>query len=228
MIEAVLFDLDETLTDRSASIRGYAAVFSDDFASSLDRGNVTEVELAIASLDEDGYRPREEFYAALAEHLPWTTVPTASTIGEHWREWFPKNSVGRLGMHETLAALAHSGRRLGIVTNGTELTQSAKIEYLGLGKYVKVVVISEAAGYKKPEPEIFWMALDGVGTGPEATVFVGDHPLKDVVGASDAGLKSVWFEGGKHAWPSDLDPPRYRIKALEELVTLIAAGLDAA
>jgi FMN phosphatase YigB (HAD superfamily) len=35
MIDAVLFDLDETLTDRSVSMSRYAALFHRDFAGHL-------------------------------------------------------------------------------------------------------------------------------------------------------------------------------------------------
>jgi FMN phosphatase YigB (HAD superfamily) len=112
MIEAVLFDLDETLTDRAASLSKYAALFHREFAGLIGAVSVEEIGSTFVALDERGYRPREEVYAGIAERLRWASAPDISVIRDHWRTWFPASAVARVGLHETLAALAAAGNSL--------------------------------------------------------------------------------------------------------------------
>ena len=56
MIDAVLFDLDETITDRSASLAKYAALFHRAFAGFLGPIPVEQIEATFLALDNRGYR----------------------------------------------------------------------------------------------------------------------------------------------------------------------------
>jgi FMN phosphatase YigB (HAD superfamily) len=84
MIKAVLFDLDDTLTDRPASLSKYAALFHSEFARLLDEATTGEIESMFIELDEHGYRPRDEVYAGIVERLNWAQAPdpSAHTIPE--------------------------------------------------------------------------------------------------------------------------------------------------
>jgi putative hydrolase of the HAD superfamily len=220
LIKAVLFDLDDTLTDRTASLSKYAALFHREFAGLLSKAPVREIEATFVALDAHGYRPRNEVYAGIIEQLAWAHTPDISEIRDHWQTWFPQSTVARSGLHETLAALAAAGLRLGVVTNGSVLTQSAKIAQLGIGHYFATVVISESARCKKPDPRIFHYALEEIGLLAGETLFVGDHPINDVLGSAEAGLIPVWLEE-IHVWPSSQAVPDRRIRALSEVLEFI-------
>jgi len=221
MIDAVLFDLDETLTDRSASISRYAALFHRDFAGHLPDVSAAEVESTFITLDERGYRPREEVYGGIVTRFPWNSAPAISVVRDHWRAWFPASAVARTGLEETLSELTALGLRLGIITNGSVMTQSAKIEHLQIAKYFSSIVISEAVACEKPNPRIFRRALDEIGSAAAVTWFVGDHPLNDIFGASAAGLVPVWLEG-IHPWPAGRPDAERRIRMLHELVDMVS------
>lgn len=221
MIDAVLFDLDETLTDRSASMSRYAALFHRDFAGHLRGVGVAAVESTLITLDERGYRPRDEVYAGIVTRFQWDSAPDISMVRDHWRAAFPASVVGRTGLEETLSELTACGVRLGVVTNGSVMGQSAKIEYLQIGKYFSSVVISEAVDCKKPDPRIFRRALDEIGSDAAVTWFVGDHPVNDIFGAAAAGLVPVWLEG-IHPWPAGHPDPERRIRTLNELLGLVS------
>lgn len=55
------------------------------------------------------------------------------------------------------------------------------------------VVISADVGWRKPRPEIFQKALDGLGLAPEEVLFIGDQPVMDVEGADAMGMPALWF-----------------------------------
>ena len=221
MIEAVLFDLDDTLTDRTATLKVYASDFAAHFRTMLSVVALEDIESTIADLDQRGYRPRGELFEGIHDRLPWVSRPDVSAIESHWRERFTALTVPQAGMHCTLSVLRTKGLRLGLVTNGSVLTQSAKIEQLGLKEYVQQITISEAAGCRKPHPEIFRKALAELSISAGRTMFVGDHPTNDVLGAMNAGMVSVWLEG-THLWPPDQPTPQYRIRRLSEIVNLVA------
>ena len=69
MPEVVLFDLDETLINRTESIQRYAERFQGDFNDGLVATSGVMIADAIIAADERGYRPREALFAALRQSL---------------------------------------------------------------------------------------------------------------------------------------------------------------
>src|SRR5262249_28114608 len=126
----ILFDLDETLIDRTQSIVHYAERLQRDFTDDLGPTTPSTIATTILAADERGYRPREVLYADLVQRLPWRTPPTVTCLQTHWETWFPLSSVAREGLTETLRALHAQGIRLGVVTNGAVQRQQSKITHL--------------------------------------------------------------------------------------------------
>jgi putative hydrolase of the HAD superfamily len=220
MPQAILFDLDETLIDRTQSIAHYAVRFQRDFSDRLAPLSACAIATSILAADGRGYRARAELFGDLAHTLPWQTPPTLAILQTHWETWFPPSTVARAGLVETLMALHALGIRLGIVTNGMVRRQQPKIEQLHIRPYLSTVVISEALQVKKPDPRIFARALDEVGCQASQAWFVGDHPVNDVLGAAAVGLRPIWLTG-VHAWPTHHPEPQWQIGALSELVALV-------
>jgi putative hydrolase of the HAD superfamily len=218
--QAILFDLDETLTDRTRSIFQYAERFRGDFAAHLAPTTVSIIAEAILCADVRGYRPREEIWRDFSQRLPWRTVPPIAHLGQHWETSFPLAIVARQGLIETLSALQTQGMRLGIVTNGEVLFQAPKITQLMISQYLSTVVISEAVQVQKPDPRIFMHALAEIGCRAADTWFVGDDPVNDVMGAAAPGFRAIWHTGVR-PWPTDCPEPQWQIAALEELVELV-------
>jgi putative hydrolase of the HAD superfamily len=217
--QAILFDLDDTLTDRMQSIARYAERFRRDFADHLASTAVSTIAAALLTADVRGYRPREEVLRDFSRRLPWRTVPAVSRLRRHWETCFPRSVVGRPGLEETLSALHARGMRLGIVTNGEVRFQEPKIAQLSIGRYLSTVVISEAVQMQKPDPRIFAHALAEIGCAALHTWFVGDHPINDVLGAAAVGLRPIWLTGVQ-PWAPAYPAPTWQIAALGELVTM--------
>lgn len=110
--------------------------------------------------------------------------------------WFFRGTLDLLspieGVLETVKYLSRM-YRLGVVTNGPEEMQLAKINHMGLSPYFGTVVTSEAAGYEKPNLAIFLRALELDQVPPDQSVFVGDRMEVDVTGAKGAGMRAIWF-----------------------------------
>ncbi len=112
----------------------------------------------------------------------------------------------------------------GILTNGFIGLQRAKIKQYDLAAYADFTLVSEEAGYHKPDKRVFLEALKMAGeTSPARAVFVGDNPLTDIEGALNAGLVPVLMNPA-----GDIEPPPgvIRIRQLSELLDLLLpAGL---
>lgn len=99
-------------------------------------------------------------------------------------------------VHDVIPMLKAAGLKVGMVTNAFQPMALREIE-LGIDghnilDYFPDCRISAAdVGYLKPHPSIFELALATIGTTAEQTVFVGDDPEADIVGAQGVGMKAV-------------------------------------
>lgn len=224
MPKAILFDLDDTIIDRDATLVRYAGRFIRDFGGALQPSCTLErLASIVAELDAKGYKPRETFLADMRDAVPWLTSPAAiEALRAHWFAHSPGASVVAEGAMEAIDRLRARGIALGIVTNGAATTQEAKIDIIGIRPRLTTVVVSETAGLRKPDAGIFEAALKRIGARAEETWFVGDHPVNDVLGAAGAGLTPVWLRG-KQPWPDGVPQPALQIDRWEQLTELLAA-----
>jgi putative hydrolase of the HAD superfamily len=218
-IRAVLFDLDETLSDRHLSLARFAHAFRDEFASDLDDVGVEVVRHTLQQADGGGYRSRNEVFADLLEALPWRVRRSIDDLGIHWQAVFPRCAVPMAGLDRVLDTLDSWGMRMGIISNGGAVVQNLKVDALHLRPRMDTILVSEAIGIEKPDPLIFRRAVEDLGIGPSDAVYVGDHPIIDVLGAAAAGLQSIWLRRSI-PWP-DRHPSPLKLDALSALPSLL-------
>lgn len=190
-LQAVVFDLDGTLLDRRLSFEQFMRDQCRRFSRELQSVDETEYVRTLVELDRDGYAPRSELFAGTLARVG-LPADLAETLLRDYRTGFADACVLFPDAAATLAALRAAGLKLGLITNGSVRMQSAKLKCLALSPAFDTILISDAEGVSKPDPEIFRRALERLGTDPEHAVFVGDHTEVDVGGAQGAGMKAVW------------------------------------
>jgi len=225
--DAVLFDLDSTLCVSEQSDHDiHEAVFDrvdvDPFFSPADVRGIDPDDVPTASTDRGYY---EGLYRAVAgdvggdpAHAPELAAATVEVVDETAVRF-------REGAERALAE-ARERHDLGLVTNGGEATQAAKLERLGIADAFDATVFCDpqAGTPPKPDPAPFRQALTALDTTPERAVYVGNSHGHDVVGAERAGIASVWapFERPHETVPEDPDPaPTYRLDSLADLSTVL-------
>jgi putative hydrolase of the HAD superfamily len=102
-------------------------------------------------------------------------------------------AVETSGATTLLKFLRHQGIRLAIVTNGKTNLQRAVINSLGFDTLVDTIVISEEVGFRKPQPQIFRIALEALACSPSEAVMVGDDPVADLERAIAVGIQPIAF-----------------------------------
>ena len=216
----IFFDLDNTLTDRRATVTAYAAHFWSEFRDALLE-DVTADFLAATfnRLDCGGYETHAGRSAAIRNLNIWRHPQAASELSAHWQGWVPSHSMPMNGMDKCLSELLSMVFRLCLVTNGKSKNQRDKVKNLSLEKYFEKVVISEEVGSKKPQAAIFEFALRDMGCSATEAFFIGDHPVNDYLGSTQLGITGIWFAGA-HPWPENYDVP-ISIQHLDELSSLL-------
>lgn len=195
-IKAVLFDFDETLQDRRAAYMAYARDFLTALCPEMtERERETEAQY-MTDLNNGGYRTgginwdHREYFAMVAAHLG-RELPDLPAVIEDYRRRFPQKTRLLPGAVSLLNALRERGLLVGIVTNGSGIVQSRKLDHSGLRPLLDAVLISETEGVQKPDPELFCRAAARLGVSPAQCVYVGDHPQNDIEGAGNAGMHPV-------------------------------------
>lgn len=175
-------------------------------------------------LDQRGYANRRMALQTLikAYDLP---VSAGELVAEfRAKAWIGCRQFVFSDAEDVLQQLRRRGYKLGIVTNGPEVSQRIKVVESGMATLVDVVLISGEEKVEKPAPEIFIRAADRLGVDASECFFVGDNPLTDIRGADSAGMQTIWLQG-YCPWPEDFSiTPHYTINRLAELLDIVLGG----
>ena len=188
---AVLFDLDGTLHDRAQGILGFA---SNQYSRlGTDQTQCERYVSRFIELDANGMVWKDQVYQILSDEFELTDKPSVAALVDEYIRLYPKFAAEISGAHDALVNLKEHGLKLGIVTNGRTDLQHAVIETLGFDLVVDAVVVSEEAGFRKPQRQIFEAALELLGVDASNSVMVGDSLKSDVEGALVAGIQPIAF-----------------------------------
>jgi len=128
------------------------------------------------------------------------------------------------GARELMTELA-STHRLALLTNGAPDLQREKIAASGLGSFFHAIAVSGEHGIGKPKPEIFHRLLGELGVTPEESVMVGNSLERDIAGARNAGIRSIWIRVPGSEEQADVTPD-YTITSLAEIPAILSAISD--
>jgi putative hydrolase of the HAD superfamily len=127
----------------------------------------------------------------LPDLAPEKIAPLSGRLTRLWRDRDGRR-VARPDVKPVVLELSKRGYCLGIIANTiTETEIPDWLEEDGLTDYFRTVVLSSKTGLRKPGPEIYLEAARRVGVDPARSVYVGDNPSRDILGARLAGFGMV-------------------------------------
>ena len=191
MIKAILFDLDETLMDRSSSIKRFLQAQHYRFIHSLSPISVETYSNRFIELDNHGLVWKDVVYRTLISEFQIQGLSWELLLEDYVKN-LHKSCVLYDGIISTLEVFKKEGYQLGLITNGLYAVQWPNIQTLGLTPFFSSILISEKEGIKKPDVAIFHRGISQLKVTCEQAVFIGDHPISDIKGAKEAGLKTIW------------------------------------
>jgi len=201
---AVLFDLLTALPDSSSL---WNAV-----AGGEEAGLRWRQEYLRRTYAAGAYRPYEALVAEAADEVgldPRATDDLAARYDE-LRAW--------PGVPEALAPLAEAGIKLGVATNCSEAL--GRVAASCFGARFDVVVTAERAGFYKPDPRPYRLALAELDVVPERCLFVAGSAY-DLVGAARVGLDIWWHDRIGMAKPTEAPAPLRHTTNLEGLAEFV-------
>jgi putative hydrolase of the HAD superfamily len=212
-IQAVLFDLDDTLFDHQFCSRTALAVVRS-MHPSLGAIAVDVLEAShsriLETLHADvmvGRIPldtaRVERFKQLYETAGVAADATLATrTAAAYRDAYIDARQAIAGA-ATLLAAVRARAKVAIVSNNLLEEQRDKLRHCGLDEFCDVLVVSEEFGVSKPDPRLFEIALGRLGCEAADAVMVGDSWRADVMGALAAGIRPIWFNRNATAPPAD-------------------------
>jgi putative hydrolase of the HAD superfamily len=218
LIEAVLFDLDNTLLDRDAGFRRFCRDLYRNRAIIRRTHTEEEAVALMVSIDADS-RPRADMIGDMIRLWPGVFDDLEHGMRVYSTE-YPRALHLEPSTRKLLEDLRDRGIPTAIVTNGPNNIQRAKARESGLEGLVRAVVISEELGVEKPDQGIFLRALELTGSGASTTLFVGDNPEADILGAQELGMLTAWVHRGRE-WPYASHRPDYLVGHVSEVGELV-------
>lgn len=190
-IKAVIFDLDGTLLNRDESVQKFIKGQYNRIISSVESVNQVDYVARFIELDRHGYVSKEKVYAQLTYDFAFHTV-SSDRLLKDYTEQFNYSCVPYPNLSVMLNELKRRKYKLGMITNGYGRFQMDNIERLGIDHLFDTILISEWEGVKKPNPEIFILALERLGVSSSEAIYMGDHPINDIQASNHVGMTSVW------------------------------------
>ena len=218
-IRFVLFDLDDTLLDRDAGFVRFCRELYHTSGVMSDTHTEDEAAALMVELDAGGMRPREDFFQEVIRQWPGVFRDVSQAIDVYLSS-YPEMLILEPMTRALLEDVQEAGIPVAIVTNGGSAMQSRKIDASGLRGLVDAVVISEELSVAKPDPRIFEHAMVKIGAVAADSLFVGDNPEADILGAKGVGMQAAWLRRGRE-WTHGDPRPDYildDISVVRELV----------
>jgi putative hydrolase of the HAD superfamily len=131
------------------------------------------------------------------------------------------------GADRLMQMLKDRGYTLALVGDGAVATFRNNLSPYGLYDLFDVYAISQEVGVSKPHPHIFCHALDQLGISQEdygKVMMVGNNLARDIKGANNLGLISVWLDWGprRPKTPADAsEAPQFTIRTPLELLQVL-------
>ncbi|MEV4003630.1 HAD family hydrolase [Actinomadura sp. NPDC049753] len=223
MIEAVLWDVDDTIFDftgseRTGLLRHFEAEGLPSDEAALDRWHrITETarrHLTAGRLTYDEYRR--------VRARTFVDRPLSDIEADAWHDRYEALfEAAWSAFPDAASALDALPYRQGILSNSSTVHQERRLTALGLRHHFEVLLCSDRLGCAKPSPSAFLAACAALDLPPAKVAYVGDKLDVDAEGARNAGLHAIWLDRAETALPTPSGI--HRIATLHELTTALAA-----
>jgi putative hydrolase of the HAD superfamily len=230
MFQHIFFDLDHTIWDFETN----ATQSLKDLYTQLDLEaiGITPLEKFLTQYMHHNVVMWDRYHKGLitSEDLKWKRMAAtlldfrigddrlAKQMSAKFLEILPEKKAVFDYTFEILDYLKTKNYQLHLITNGFEVTQWRKLKSSGLDKYFTNVITSEATGFVKPHKEIFDHALKLANATLEESIMIGDNVDADIMGAHNAGWKTIFTNHTKAEVPKEAT---YTITHLKELESIL-------
>jgi len=197
VVRAIVFDLDNTLTD---FMKMKADAITAAIDGMIDAGLRLPREAVRARIDaiyqEQGLEYQRVFDLLLESELGHIDPKILASGIVAYRRARESALVLYPHVHMTLLELTKRGIRLGVVSDAPQAQVWLRLCSLSLQHVFDAVVTFDDTRERKPSPAPFREVLRQLGVEAAEALMVGDWAERDVVGAKSLGMKTVFARYG--------------------------------
>jgi putative hydrolase of the HAD superfamily len=228
-IHTVLFDLDDTLHDDTFAFTTAAEEVAREVAAehgidalALKAAYVAEAEGFWHRLTSDQVKAkltqlRKTMWGNALTSVGIEDSALAESSAIKYNDYRKKYFSPFPGAVDLLRDLKARGKRLGILTNGVSETHHEKIALLQIAQYFDAIFLADEVGMVKPDPLLFAHACQKLGASPAHSAMVGDRYERDITGALEAGLYTIWVNVRNESVPPGATRPHVTVDGIAEV-----------
>lgn len=212
-ISTILFDAGDILYSKPRRRSGIAKFLNDRGYKTPPPRDPTERAMRLKA--HAGQIGAQEFFEWLMAHYGVTDRQDVADGVALLRELHSDVTFFR-GVSETLHKLKRRGFKLGIVTNTFNPPAEKKkwFKRIGIDEIWDSYADSCELGVVKPDPEIYFAALQPLAVKPENAAFVG-HAQVEIDGAKALGMTTIRFNPD-----ADCETADYTVSEFSALISL--------
>ena len=197
MIKAIIFDLDNTLLD-FVKMKQFAVKAA--ITAMIEAGlNVDEEEAYKDIFDlyiSKGWENQQVFDDYLNQTVGNVSNKILAAGIVSYRRAREATLLVYPNVNKTLIELIKMGIQLSVVSDAPSREAWMRLYYLNLHHVFDPVLTFDDTGVRKPSPKPFEMALEIMKSTPDEVLMIGDWPERDVVGAKQIGIKTIFARYG--------------------------------
>ena len=197
MIKAIIFDLDNTLLD-FVKMKQFAVKAA--ITAMIEAGLDVDEEKAYKDIFdlyvEKGWENQQVFDDYLNQTVGKVSNKILAAGIVSYRRAREATLLVYPNVNKTLIELIKMGIKLSVVSDAPSREAWMRLYYLNLHHVFDPVLTFDDTGVRKPSPKPFEMALDIIQAKPDEVLMIGDWPERDVVGAKQIGMKTIFARYG--------------------------------
>jgi putative hydrolase of the HAD superfamily len=228
-LKAVLFDLDDTLLDDTRAFTTAAQEVAAEVAAehgidalALKDAYIAEAQgfwhrLTAAELQTKLALVRATMWGSALRSVGLHDGDLAERSAHNYNAYRKKYFALFPGALDLLRELKSGGKKIALLTNGVSETHREKIALLQIAEYFDAIFLADEVGMIKPDPLLFAHACTKLDAAPSQSAMVGDRYERDIAGAIEAGLYTIWVNVRDETLPHGVVPPDATVGTIAEV-----------
>jgi len=222
MIQAVIFDLDNTLLDfMNMKIKAVESSVHGMIEAGLQMEREVAKDAIFKIYEEKGWEYQEVFDDFIQKELGKIDYKILASGIVAYRKAREASLILYPNVNSTLITLSKWGLKLGVVSDAPSREAWMRICSVNLHHIFDAIVTFHDTGMHKPSPEPFEKISSLLKVPPENSLMVGDWPERDVIGAKKLGMKTVFAKYGD-VFDTKYSGADYDVMDVKEILSIIS------
>jgi HAD superfamily hydrolase (TIGR02253 family) len=221
MLKAVIFDLDNTLVDFMLMKKQAVDAAINAMRDAGLKLSTDEIRQRIDQIyKERGIEFQSVFDELLYRQFSKVDHKILSAGVIAYRRAREAALVPYPHVTMTLIQLSKMQLKLGVVSDAPGKEAWLRLCYLNFHHLFDAVVTFDDTGMRKPNPEPFRKVLDMLHIEPNEALMVGDWAERDVLGAAQVGMKTVFARYG-NTFGTEISNATYDIDDITQVIDIV-------